>query len=105
MKVILKNDWFGPGGEFFPRDPVTDEEFYVFPEDFRSLLPSRAVILAEDGTPEPRVSRDTTPAPAPALRDFDWDREAAEAEQAVRDKADVFRAQALAGTKKPRTSI
>lgn len=87
MRVLLKNNWFGPEGEFFTKNVEQGTEI---PDKFIRFLPSTARPFG-------------SPPPAPVirtqnLRDFDPARAAGEAEDALvaqaNEQADTNRAEA-----------
>lgn len=89
MRVLLKQDWFGPNAHLYVRDRLGN----VVPDEFRDALPAGTVILDKTEAPVPVAVE-----PLATLRDFDVLRAEADAEDAVAAKAETSR---LAGTRKP----
>ncbi len=95
MKVILKRNWFAPGGRRF-RKGISSSTAVEIPDSFKECLPVDAKVVGEDYA-EPQVAREPdTLSEAAALYGADPDRAAGEAAEKVKEMAEQeLSAQAL----------
>ncbi len=95
MRVILKRNWFAPGGRRF-RKGISASTSVEIPDHLEKNLPSDAKVVDEDYV-EPKAPREPdTLSEAAALYGADPDRAAGEAAEKVKDLAEQeLSAQAL----------
>lgn len=82
MRVLLKRNWFAPGGQRF-RQSADKYDYRIVPDELSSFLPKDAV-LVQDHAVELRPVEEQK-----ALKDFDEARQSGEVVIAAKEKADA----------------